>query len=189
MNNGHYKFKVMAFGLSSAPGTFQSAMNTTLAPILRKCALIFFDDILIYNKSLSEHIGHLRLVLQLLSTEHWQVKMSKCAFAQTRIAYLGHIICKEGVATDDSKIASIKKWLAPTNVREVRGFLGISGYYRKFFRHYGVISKLLTIFFEEGYSVCLDSYRIRSFSNPQEGPHLCSCSQPARFHQNICLRD
>jgi hypothetical protein len=99
---------------------------------------------------LSEHIGHLRLVLKLLSTEHCQVKMSKCAFAQTRIAYLGHIISKEGVATDGSKIASIKKWLAPTNVREVRGFLGISGYYRKFIRYYGVISKLLTNFLKKG---------------------------------------
>jgi hypothetical protein len=119
----------MAFGLSGAPGTFQGAMNTTLAPVLRKCALVFFDDILIYSKTLPDHVQHLRQVLSILQQEQWQVKRSKCAFAQERIAYLGHVISKHGVATDDSKIASIKAWLAPTNVKEVRGFLGITGYY------------------------------------------------------------
>jgi hypothetical protein len=89
-------------------------------------------------------------VLQILSKEQWQVKLSKCAFAQERIAYLGHVISREGVSTDDSKIASIQKWQAPTNVKEVRGFLGITGYYRKFIRHYGVISKPLTNLLRKG---------------------------------------
>lgn len=149
-HNGHYKFKVMAFGLTGAPGTFQGAMNDTLAPVLRKCAIVFFDDILIYSKSFEDHLIHLRQVLQILQQDQWQVKLSKCAFAQERIAYLGHVVSAAGVATDDSKIETIRKWSAPKTVKEVRSFLGITGYYRKFIRHYGVISKPLTNLLRKG---------------------------------------
>jgi hypothetical protein len=79
---GHFEFKVMAFGLTRAPGTFQKAMNTTLSPILRKCTLVFFYDILVYNRSFDDHLHHLQQVLQLLATDHWKVKFSKCSFAQ-----------------------------------------------------------------------------------------------------------
>ncbi|KAK1627026.1 hypothetical protein QYE76_001341 [Lolium multiflorum] len=128
----------------------QSAMNETLAPVLRKCAIVFFDDILIYSRTLDDHVQHLRLVLQILQNDQWQVKLSKCAFAQERIAYLGHIISAEGVATDDTKIAAISKWSVPTTAKEIRSFLGITGYYRKFIRHYGVISKPLTNLLRKG---------------------------------------
>jgi hypothetical protein len=80
---GHYEFKVVAFGLSRAPATFQGAMNCTLKPCLRRCAIVFFDDILIYSKSFEEHIDHIRLVLTLLEKDHWHIKLSKCKFAQT----------------------------------------------------------------------------------------------------------
>jgi hypothetical protein len=149
-HHGHYEFKVMAFGLTGAPGTFQSAMNETLAPVLRKCAIVFFDDILIYSRTLDDHVQHLRLVLQILQNDQWQVKLSKCAFAQERIAYLGHIISAEGVATDYSKIAAISKWSVPTTAKEIRSFLGITGYYQKFIRHYGVISRPLTNLLRKG---------------------------------------
>jgi hypothetical protein len=78
---GHIEFKVMAFGLCGAPGTFQGAMNSTLAPLLRKCVLVFFDDILIYSASFEEHVQHIRMVLQLLAKDKWSVKISKCKFA------------------------------------------------------------------------------------------------------------
>jgi hypothetical protein len=97
----------MAFGLTGAPGTFKFAMNATLATILHKFALIFFDDILIYSRSYEEHLDHIRQVLTILQQEQWQVKLSKCAFAQNKIAYLGHIISANGVAADESKIASV----------------------------------------------------------------------------------
>jgi hypothetical protein len=103
-HNGHYEFKVMAFGLSGAPATFQHAMNKTLSPVLRRFALVFFDDILVYSKSYQEHLVHLAAVLSLLQAEQWQVKMSKCAFAQQCVAYLGHVISSDGVSTDSSKI-------------------------------------------------------------------------------------
>ena len=80
-HNGHYEFKVMAFELTGAPATFQSAMNASLAPVLRKFALVFFDDILIYSATYQEHLTHLETVLSILQKDKWQVKLSKCDFA------------------------------------------------------------------------------------------------------------
>ncbi|WVZ73357.1 hypothetical protein U9M48_021672 [Paspalum notatum var. saurae] len=128
-HSGHYEFRVMAFGLSGAPATFQGTMNSTLAPLLRKCVLVFFDDILIYSTSLEEHIGHLRMVLELLQQDQWKVKLSKCSFMQNKLTYLGHVISAHGVV--------------PTNVKELRSFLGLAGYYRKFVKHFDVISQPL----------------------------------------------
>jgi hypothetical protein len=95
---GLFEFRVMAFGLCGAPGTFQGAMNTTLAPLLRKCVLVFFDDILVYSP---------KQVLQLLANDKWQVKLSKCSFAQQRLSYLGHIISGAGISADPAKISAI----------------------------------------------------------------------------------
>lgn len=81
-HSGHYEYRVMSFDLTGAPATFQKAMNDTLASILRKFALVFFDDILIYSQNLEQHVQHLKEVLQLLSAHHWKVKLSKCSFAQ-----------------------------------------------------------------------------------------------------------
>jgi hypothetical protein len=94
----------MAFGLTSAPNTFLGAMNNTLQPVLRKCALVFFDDIQIYSKTFEDHLVHLQIVLQLFMRDQWKVKPTKCEFSQTQIAYFGHIISEQGVATDPSKI-------------------------------------------------------------------------------------
>jgi hypothetical protein len=149
-HNGHYEFKVMAFGLTGAPATFQFAMNASLAPVLRKFALVFFDDILIYSVTYEDHLKHVEQVLSILRKDQWQVKLSKCAFAQEKISYLGHVISACGVATDDSKIESIRTWPVPTNLKELRGFLGITGYYRKFIRHYAIISQPLTALLKKG---------------------------------------
>lgn len=141
---GHFEFRVMAFGLSGAPNTFLGAMNDTLAPVLRKSALVFFDDILIYSATLEEHLVHLRTVLQLLRKDHWKVKLSKCEFAKQEISYLGHVISHQGVATDPSKVSAIANWPSPASVKALRSFLGLAGFYRKFVRHFGVISRPLT---------------------------------------------
>jgi hypothetical protein len=141
---GHFEFRVMAFGLTGAPGTFQAAMNSTLAPYLRKFALVFFDDILIYRKSLEENLVHIRLVFELLVKDQWKIKLSKCSFVQREISYLGHVISEKGVATDPKKIEAIAQWPTPQNVKELRSFLGLAGYYRKFVRHFGLLVKPLT---------------------------------------------
>jgi len=141
---GHFEFKVMSFGLCGAPASFQGAMNSTLQPLLRKCVLVFFDDILVYSGSFADHLAHLRAVFQLLSRDQWQVKLSKCTFAQRQIAYLGHIISAEGVATDSRKVDAIVSWPPPSNIKELRNFLGLAGYYRKFVRHFAIIARPLS---------------------------------------------
>ena len=106
-HNGHWEFRVMPFGLTNAPATFQAIMNTIFSPLLRKCVLVFVDDILIYSKSLEEHKQHLSAVLDILRDNKLLIKPSKCSFGRQQLEYLGHIIGSEGVSTDPSKIAAI----------------------------------------------------------------------------------
>jgi hypothetical protein len=140
---GHFEFRVMAFGLTGALGTFYRTMNTTLHPLFRKCVIVFFDDILVYNSSLVDHLYHLQQVFELMSPEQWKIKLSKCLFAQNQVTYLGHAISQNGVAIDSSKISAISSWSTPTNLKELRSFLGLAGYYRKFVRHFGIICQPL----------------------------------------------
>jgi hypothetical protein len=140
---GQFEFRVMSFGLTGAPGTFQFAMNSTLAPCLRKYVLVFFDDILIYSATYEENIVHIRSVFELLAQDQWKIKLSKCSFAR-QIIYLGHIISEKGVGTDPDKVAVVASWPTPSSAKELRSFLVLAGYYRKFFRNFGIISKPLT---------------------------------------------
>ncbi len=106
---------------------------------LRKFVLVFFDDILIYNKSWKDHVEHVDRVLQLLEEKQLYAKRSKCFFGVQEVEYLGHIVSHEGVKVDPSKIKAIKEWKIPTSIKHLQGFLGLIGYYRKFVKNYLMI--------------------------------------------------
>jgi hypothetical protein len=162
-HHGHFEYKVMPYGVTGGPATFQGVMNEILAPILRKFVLVFVDDILIYSKTLEDHAQHLQQVFAVLEQQGLKVKKSKCAFAKKEFAYLGHIISAQGVSTDKGKVAPIIKWQPPTNVKELRSFLGMTGYYRKFIKSYGIISRTLTDFLKKGAQYVWNSKKEAAF--------------------------
>ena len=149
-HQGLYEFVVMPFGLTNAPATFQGLMNEVFAPLLRKGVLVFMDDILIYSPTLEDHACLRTAVLQILSDNNLFAKPSKCSFAQNSIEYLGHVISSNGVSTDPHKIQAVKDWPVPSNIKDVRGFLGLTGYYRRFIKHYSLISRPLTLLLRKG---------------------------------------
>lgn len=143
-HHNHYDFLVMLFRLTNAPLTFQALMNDVLKAIIRRFVLVFFDNILIYNASLSEHLQHVRAIFLLMREYQLPVKKSKCLFDAQRVAYLGHIVSSQVVAIDPAKIEVVQAWLTPGAVRALRGFLELTGYYRKFNKEYGAVAQPLT---------------------------------------------
>ena len=136
-HDGHYKFLVMLFGLTNAPSTFQSLVNDVFRPYLRRFVLLFFDYILVFSPTLELHLQHLKIVLELLLQHQLYAKRSKCVFGCSEVKYLGHIISGQGVSTNLRKIATMVAWPSPTSIKALKGFLGLTNYYRKFIQNYG----------------------------------------------------
>nr|GEY61435.1 putative reverse transcriptase domain-containing protein [Tanacetum cinerariifolium] len=141
---GHYEFRVMPFSLTNAPSVFMDLMNRVCKPYLDKFVIVFIDDILIYSKDKEEHVEHLKTILELLKKEQLYTKFSKCHFWLESVQFLGHVIDSEGIHVDPAKIAAIKNWATPMTPTEVRQFLGLAGYYRRFIEGFSLISKPLT---------------------------------------------
>jgi hypothetical protein len=146
----HYEFVVVPFGLISASAIFMCLMNGIFRNYLDKFFIVFLDDILFYSKSEKEHEHHLRLVLQVLREHQLYAKLSKCYFYQKKIHYLGHIISEQGIAVDPKKIESVRGWPTPINVSEVRSFMGLPGYYRRFIVGFSKISHPITSLQKKG---------------------------------------
>lgn len=125
-------------------------MNEVFVDYIGKFVCVFFDDILIYSPDKTTNLEHLQLVFKKLTENSLCVKLNKCAFAQDHVDYLGHVISKDGVAADSQKIATMQSWPTPRNLKSLRGFLGLTGYYRRFVRHYGTLSHPLTDLLKKG---------------------------------------
>lgn len=141
---GHYEWRVLPFGLTNAPATFQALMNKVLQPYLDKFVVVYLDDILIFSRTPEEHAQHLQLVLEALEKHELYVGVDKCAFARQQVDFLGHVVSSEGLRPDPAKVAAVEEWPVPKTVRDVRSFLGLTGYYRRFIRHYAAAALPLT---------------------------------------------
>ncbi|GBG77378.1 hypothetical protein CBR_g23709 [Chara braunii] len=137
---GHYEFIVMPFGLTNAPATFQHCMNDLFKPWLDKFVVVYLDDILVFSKTLQEHQGHLRQVLEKLREANFKINAKKCEWAKTQVLYLGHVLDGDGIKPEDSKIAAIRDWPTPRTLTELRSFLGLANYYRNFVRNFSTIA-------------------------------------------------
>src|ERR1043165_9153975 len=141
---GHYEYSVMPFGVTNAPGVFMEYMNRIFHPYLDKFVVVFIDDNLIYSKSDEEHAEHLRVVLELLKEKKLYAKLSKCEFWLEEVSFLGHVISKNGIDVDPTKVEAVSQWEAPKNASEIRSFLGLAGYYRKFIEGFSKLALPLT---------------------------------------------
>ena len=141
---GLFQFRVMPFGLSNVPATFQRLMDHVLRGLQWEKCLVYLDDIIIFGKTFDETLGNLRCVMKRLKTAGLKLKASKCQWFWKSVKYLGHIFSAEGVACDPEKIEAVQSWPVPCTVTQVRQFLGFASYYRKFILNFSEIAKPLT---------------------------------------------
>jgi hypothetical protein len=141
---GLYEFVVVPLGLTNAPAYFMNLMNKVFMEELDRFVVVFIDDILIYSETAEEHEEHLRIVLERLRQQKLYAKFNKCEFWMEKVAFLGHVLSAEGMAVDPSKVESVTKWEQPLNVTDIRSFLGMAGYYRRFIENFSNIANLMT---------------------------------------------
>jgi transposase InsO family protein len=141
---GSFEYRVLPMGLCNAPGTFMQLMNDTFRDMLDRTVLVFLDDILVFSKTLEEHIVHVREVLTRLRTQQLYGKLSKCEFFAHEVEFLGHRIGVDGLAVMQDKVAAVREWPQPRDVHHVRSFLGLAGFYRRFVQAFSKIALPIT---------------------------------------------
>ncbi|KAH0761202.1 hypothetical protein KY290_017275 [Solanum tuberosum] len=141
---GHYEFQLMSFGLTNAPATFVDLMNRVFKPYLYMFVIVFIDDILIYLRNEEDCASNLRVALQTLRDRELYAKFSKCEFCLESVVFLGHIVFGDGIRVDTQKIEAVQNWPRPTSPIDIRSFLGLAGYYRRFVEGFSSISSPLT---------------------------------------------
>ncbi|KAL0553688.1 hypothetical protein IC582_007590 [Cucumis melo] len=141
---GHYEFIVMSFGLTNAPAVFMNLMNRVFKDFVDTFVIVFIDDILICSKTEAEHEEHLYRVLETLQANKLYAKFSKCEFWLKKVTFLGHVVSSEGVSVDPAKIEAVTSWPRPSTVSEIRSFLGLAGYYKRFVEDFSRIASSLT---------------------------------------------
>ena len=140
---GFYEFNRMPFGLCNAPATFQRLMERCMGDMNLRDCLIYLDDIVVFSTTFEEHVERLEAVFRRLQTNNLKLKASKCEFFKREVTYLGHVVSEEGIRTDPTKTEAVLNWPVPKTVKEVRMFLGFTGYYRRFVKGYASIVRPL----------------------------------------------
>jgi hypothetical protein len=161
---GLFEYLVMPFGLANAPSTFQHYVNDVLRPFLDISCTAYLDDILVYSKTLKEHKEHVRSVLQALQEAGLQLDVDKCEFHKTEVLYLGIIVSTEGIRMDPAKVAAVRDWERPRNVKDVRAFLGFANFYRRFVANFSrTVSPLVALTKKDALFIfdhnCQDAFR------------------------------
>jgi hypothetical protein len=143
-SHGLYQFRVVSMGLSNAPSFFQRVMNKVFQNQIGKHVLIYLDDILIFSSTPEEHIKHIQQVFQTLRDNNLSLKTSKCHFFQQELKFLGHIVSKDGIKPDPEKVQAVNNWTEPKNQSDIRAFLGLTNYFKKFIKNYAKIAAPLS---------------------------------------------
>lgn len=144
------EFLVMPFGVTNAPAAFMDLMNRVFSKYLGNFVIVFIDDILIYSKDEGHHAEHLRMLLQTLREKKLYAKFKKCEFWLKSVVFLGHVVSGDGISVDPAKVEAVLNWPRPTTPTEVRSFLGLAGYYRRFIQDFSKIAMALTELTQKG---------------------------------------
>ncbi|UYV66855.1 hypothetical protein LAZ67_4003110 [Cordylochernes scorpioides] len=163
--DGHYQFNVLPFGLCNGPATFERLMDTVLRTHKWKICLCYLDDVIIFSEDLHSHLNRLKTILECLKTAGLTLNASKCRFAYTKLLILGHVVSNEGIAPDPEKIISIRKFPTPRTVKDVRAFLRLCSYYRRFIREFSKVALPLHILTRENHSFAWGKEQELSFNS------------------------
>ena len=173
--SGLYEFLVMPFGLCNMPATFQRLMETVLAGLVRKCCMVYIDDILIVGETFEEHLQNLCKVLDRLCDANLKLKPKKCRFAEREVCYLGYRVSEYGLSTDPEKTETVKEFPRPEDVKSLRSFLGLVSYYRRFIPCFSKTAGPLYFFDTKGDTIRLDAIVRRSIHSVKTSFGVCAC--------------
>jgi transposase InsO family protein len=184
---GSFRYEKMAFGLSGAPSTFQRVMDAMLVGLRDVEVLVYLDDLLLFSETIEDHVRKMRLVFERVREANFKLSVAKCTFAVPEVVYLGHVVNEEGVAPDPSKVKAIREFPRPKKVRDIRAFLGLSGYYRAFIRNYAAMSRPLTQLTKKDEKFIWTDFQQRAFDNLKAALTSESVLAHPRFDQPFIL--
>ena len=179
--HGLFEFLRMPYGLSTAPATFSRAISIVLSGLTYEMCLCYFDDVIIFSKDMQQHCERLSTVLQRFRSQNLRVKASKCSFGCDNVVYLGHSVSKYGIHTDPSKIKAIQDLAPPSTLEELRSFLGLAGYYRRFIPRFATIASPLTALTNKGVQFVWTEHTESAFQHLK----TCLCSAPILAYPNF----
>lgn len=154
----------MPFGLTNAPATFERLMDGLFSDVTWRSVLVYLDDIIVHSRTIEDHIEHLRLVFSRLRAAGLKLSPKKCTFFQPRVHYLGHVVGRDGLEPDPQKLLAVKEWPVPENKRQVRAFLGLCSYYRKFVESFSTVARPLHELTEQRFKFCWNENAQQSFA-------------------------